>query len=698
MFKIDLLNYFNIEVVARGMSKLNKRTKIGFAIIIVLAVLAGFFDYPKVWNAAAAWTKKTTGIPISDFPTLPFRLGLDLQGGTHLVYEADMREIPESDRADAVSGVRDVIERRVNAYGVSEPVVQTIKTGDSWRVAVELAGIKDINEAIKLIGETPVLEFREEGVGEQRELTEAEKQELSAYNAKAKSDANEVLAKAIAPGADFLALVKEFSKGPEAKDSEGDLGFLGLTKGFQDIVLAFDKARLAPNKVLPQAVENKDGFHIVKYGEKRIGERKVRASHILVCFEGAKNCATSTTKEVARKVAQDLLRRATPKNFAELANENSTDSSAKKNNGDLGYFSRPQMVKSFADAAFNQAVGAIRGPVESEFGFHIIYKTDDRVENQYKTQRIFVDKKAESDIAPPSPWAVTGLSGKQLKRATVQFDPTTTEPQVSLEFNDEGKELFGRITTRNVDKSVAIFLDGQPISIPRVVSPITGGSAVITGNFTIPEARQLAQRLNAGALPVPIKLISQLSVGASLGRESLRLSLLAGLAGFALVALFMILYYRLSGLVAVLALFIYAAFVLAIFKLIPVTLTLSGIAGFIISVGMAVDGNVLIFSRLREELKAGKTLAAAIEEGFTRSWPSIRDGHFTTLISAAILFWFSSSVIKGFALTLSIGVIFSLFSAVIVSRIFMRAISSKVKSPGLWIGGSARRDNPEQKI
>lgn len=668
------------------MADSRKNIRIGLIIVVLLAVLAGFFDYPKPWNVAAKWMSEEVGVPIPNFPSRPYRLGLDLQGGTHLVYEADMREIPEEDRGEALSGVRDVIERRVNAYGVSEPVVQTVKSGDSWRVAVELAGIRDVNEAIKLIGETPVLEFREQGVGEQRELTAKEKQDQAAFNAEAKVRADLAFKEAIVPGADFLALVDKYSEGPEKKDAKGDVGFIGLTPGFTEIILALDRARAAPNILLRQLVEAEDGYNIVKYSEKRTGPRKVRASHILFCFQGAQNCNTTTTKEIARKLANDMLRTLTAKNFAQKAYEVSIDPTAKLNKGDLGYFEREQMVKPFADAAFNQGVGTIRGPIESDFGFHLIYKTDDRIENQYKVQRIFIKKRTTAEIAPPVPWKVTGLSGKQLKRASVQFDPNSGEPHVTLDFNDEGSELFAEITTRNVDKFVAIFLDGQAISVPRVIQPITGGQAVISGTFSIQEARELARRLNAGALPVPINLVSQVSVGPTLGSISLKQSLLAGLIGFLLVALFMIVYYRLSGFVAVLALCAYTAFVLAIFKLIPVTLTLAGIAGFIISIGMAVDGNVLIFARMKEELAAGKSLGAAMEDGFTRSWPSIRDGHFTTLISAAILFWFSSSVIKGFALTLTIGVAFSLFSAVVVTRLFMRVVVSKIKNEKIWIG------------
>lgn len=658
----------------------------GLIIIIVLVILAGFFDYPKPWNVAAGWLNTTAGIPVPNFWSRPFRLGLDLIGGTHLVAEADMSGVPEGDRDEALSGVRDVVERRVNAYGVAEPLVQTAKVGDSWRVDVELAGVKDIKEAIKLIGELPVLEFREEGLGEQRDLTTDEKKDVETFNAAAEKRADEALKKTLAPGADFLALVQEYSDGEEKKDSKGDLGFIGLTPNFDVLDLALARSGIGPERVLPYLVENNEGWNILKYSERKVGERKVKASHILICFEGAQNCSTTTTKEVARKLASDLKQKLTTKNFAQIALEKSEDPSAKVNSGDLGYFQKEAMVKEFSDAVFPQRVGTIIGPVESPFGFHLIYKTDDRIENQYKVQRILIKKKTSADIAPPSPWVMTGLGGKQLKRASVQFDPTSGEPQVSLEFNDEGKKMFADITTRNVDKYVAIFLDGQPISIPRVIQPIIGGEAVITGTFTLPEAKQLAQRLNAGALPVPIHIISQVSVGATLGQDSLTKSLDAGLIGFALVALFMIIYYRFAGFTSVLSLFVYVIFVLAIFKLVPVTLTLAGIAGFIITLGMAVDGNVLIFARMKEELHAGKSLSQAIEEGFVRSWPSIRDGHITTLISAAILFWFSSSVIKGFALTLFIGVLFSLVSSVIISRVFMRVLAFLIKNPRLWIG------------
>lgn len=380
------------------------------------------------------------------WPKFPFKLGLDLLGGAHLIYEANLAGVPEEEREDSMEGVRDVIERRVNFFGVAEPSVQL--SGEN-RLLVELPQVKDTAQAIKLIGETPFLEFKELPV-------------------------------------------------------DIDLG---------------------------------------------------QATEIL---------------------------------------------------------------------------------------------TED--------------------------FASTGLTGKELKSARLAFDQTTGLPHVSLDFNEEGKNLFSEITKRNVGRPLAIFLDGEALSTPIVQDEIITGQAVITGQFTIDQARELAQRLSAGALPVPISLISQQTIGPTLGRESLAQSLQAALYGLAALALFMVVFYRGFGLVSVFALAFYTVLVLTVFKLIPVTLTLAGIAGFILSLGMAVDGNILIFSRIREEMKDGKSKSAAVSIGFDRAWSSIRDSQITTLIAALILYLFAASLVKGFALTLAIGTIFSIFSAVYVTKTFLKSI------------------------
>ena len=275
-------------------------------------------------------------------------------------------------------------------------------------------------------------------------------------------------------------------------------------------------------------------------------------------------------------------------------------------------------------------------------------------------------------------WIDTGLTGANLVpgKSTVEFDQQS-KPEVGIQFDAEGKKKFAEITQRNLQKPVAIFLDDQPVSIPTVQSAITDGKAVITGSFTVDEAKKLALELNSGALPVPIKLIEQSTVEATLGNQSVKTSTIAGIIGLILIAIFMILYYRMMGVIAVAALLIYTLIVMALFKLIPVTLTLAGIAGFILSIGMAVDANILIFERIKEEIKGHRTLKNAIEEGFRRAWPSIKDSNFSTIMTCVILIWLTSGTIRGFAITLLIGVIVSLFTAITVSRTFLRIIISR---------------------
>lgn len=269
-------------------------------------------------------------------------------------------------------------------------------------------------------------------------------------------------------------------------------------------------------------------------------------------------------------------------------------------------------------------------------------------------------------------WVETGLTGANLRKADVEINPESGDPEVAIEFDAEGAKLFKDITQRNLQKQVAIQLDADIISAPTVQTVISEGKGVITGKFDIKEAKQLAINLTAGALPVPIKLIEQRNISATLGPESIKKSLLAGILGVILVGLFMIFYYKTPGVLAVVALGIYTLIDLALFKLIPVTLTLAGIAGFILSIGMAVDANILIFERMKEELRTGKTLGAAIDEGFKRAWSSIRDSNISSIITSLILIWLGSGLVRGFALTLLIGILVSMFTAITVTRTFLR--------------------------
>jgi protein-export membrane protein SecD len=381
----------------------------------------------------------------------PFVLGLDLKGGTHLVYKADVSKLKESDISSSMESLRQVIEQRVNIFGVSEPLVQVEHAGfgnatNDERLIVELPGVTDITKAVAARGETPVLDFR-------------------------------------------------------------------------------------------------------------------------------------------------------------LVNKNPSGTS---------------------------------------------------------TEELFIP---------------TELTGRYLKRATLEFDQNTRSPLVSLQFNDEGGKIFANLTKNHVGDSMGIFLDGRPLSVPVIREEIPNGTAQISGNFTPEEAKALVRNLNYGALPVPIELISTQTIGASLGEAAVKDSVKAGLIGFAFVVFFLIVWYRLPGFLASVALSLYVAIMLAIFKLVPVTLTAAGLAGFILSIGMAVDANILIFERTKEELRAGKKLGEAIHEGFARAWTSIRDSNSSSMITAVILYWLGTSpVIKGFALVFFLGVLASMFTAITASRALLYSL------------------------
>jgi len=320
-----------------------------------------------------------------------------------------------------------------------------------------------------------------------------------------------------------------------------------------------------------------------------------------------------------------------------------------------------------------------------------------------------IAKDNAQDIVTENPEATTdevfddtGLTGQYLDHASLQFAATGQgnlgqQVYISLDFNTEGTELFAQITRDNVGKVLAIFLDGEIISSPVIREEIPNGTAQISGSFEIPEAKNLVRQLNYGALPVPIELVNTQTVGASLGNEALLLGVKAGLVGLLIVALFLVLWYRLPGFVALGGLAMYIAISLMLFKLIPVTLTAAGLAGFILSIGMAVDANILIFERMKEELRAGRDILTATKEGFTRAWTSIRDSNISSIITAIILFWLGTSSVKGFALTLGIGVLVSMFSAITVSRTFLYALRIQDGKLGRFLFGTGFTHNRLEK-
>ncbi len=643
-----------------------------FFLLVTLSALA--YDFPHYWNAAGGFVKDKTHVALPALSENAYRLGLDLQGGTHLVYEADMKDIPEKDRTNALSGVRDVIERRVNAFGVSEPLVQTTSTGGTYRVIVELAGVLNVSDAISQIGETPVLAFKEQGSQTDTKPTADDQKKLTDAQAADRVAAAAVLKRAVS-GEDFGKLITDVSTDSTKATAKGVVEKITADSvQYPEIAKAISQNNVKAGQVYWKTVEDAREINIVKVTAVATAD-EMHLSHILVCFQGKTGCSKTTSAIDASTQINKLKAEATPKNFAELAKANSTDPSAATNSGDLGWAGPGSYVPAFETAATALKVGEISNSVETDFGYHLIYKQAQKTVPSYTIQRITMKLTVMSDIVPPaSPWKNTTLSGKDLQSAAVEFDPKTGNPFVGITFNTEGGDLFGKLTAANVGKPIAIFLDGSAISTPVVQAAIYGGRAVITGNFTLDEAKTLAQRLNAGALPVPVTLLSQQTVGPTLGSVSLQKSIFAALVGLLLVTLYMILMYRLPGIISIVALFLFISLNMASYRIFGVTITLAGIAGLVLSLGIAVDANVLIIERLKEEYESGRDLISSADVAEKRAWAAIRDGHFTTLISAFVLYFFSSSFIRGFALTLAIGVVLSLFTAVYVARMYLHTV------------------------
>lgn len=612
-------------------------------LFLVLLVNSGDVYYNRFANFLSEKTNQVIVLP--KMKEEPFRLGLDLQGGVQLVYKADVSKIPDTDKDDLLNGVKDVIERRVNAFGVSEPIIQVNKSIDGeYRVIVELAGVKSVDDAIKQIGETPRLEFKEQDLSV--ESVSADNLKLmEEYNSGLKTKAEEILGK-VKAGEDFTQLAKTnnaaisvSSDQTVGTENDGDLGWINSTNN-KEVFNAVKALNIGQNT---NVVEIDNGYSIFKLEEKK---------------------------------AQDgsLL----------MSDPNKTD---------------------------------------------------------YKVREIHLQKMTANELAAASEnWKNTELTGQNLKNAVLTFDQNDNTPQVSLEFDEEGAKLFEEITARNISKPVAIYLDGYPISVPTVNEKISEGKAVISGSFSIAEAKELVQRLKAGALPVPIELINQKTVGASLGNQSIADSLTAGLVGLLLIALFMLIVYRFPGLLSIFSLLLYGVMVLTIFKALPlavaiivplfflvlmlmtfeelhlldifltilfaiiavillvfginpVTLTLAGIAGFILSIGMAVDANVLIFERFKEELRSGRSAKDAVDESIRRSWPSIRDGNISTLLICIVLMSFGTGALKGFGTTLFIGVSVSMFSAVVVTRNLMSLFIGKRLEKRMFLLGVNKKVN-----
>ena len=499
------------------------------------------------------------------------------------------------------------------------------------------------------------------------------------------------------PGEDFADIARDQSVGFEDTN---------VTLDYFPEAMRADLDQTGVGEV-SQIIELENKYIVFKLIDRQEQQQEVEASHILVSYQGAERSAQTRNKSEAMERAQEVLAKVQGgENFASLAGEYSDGPSASKG-GDLGSFGRGVMAPEFEQAAFALETGATSQIIETSFGYHIIKKTGgtDAQPTLFTTQKITVEKSIENAkeelealiartqeqvvtgneeqltyerifySTVPNPWKSTGLDGSKFLRATVTFDQFG-KPLVAIDFNAEGATLFAELTERNIGKPIAIFVGGVLVSAPNVNEKISGGSAQITGRFTIPEAAALAQDLNTGAISAPIILTGQHQIGATLGADALNKSILAGLAGLFILGMYMILQYRAFGLVANLALAIYAIILLFILKTsqvigMPIILTLAGIAGIILSIGMAVDANILIFERVKEERASGKKMSAALAIGFERAWSSIRDSNVSSLITCVILAWFGSSIIRGFAINLAIGILVSMFTAITITRSFL---------------------------
>ncbi len=687
-----------------------KRFSKGLGLIIVATLLMAVVALPARYK---------TGFP--DVPVLSWAknqqitLGLDLQGGTQLDYRIDLRSVDEKNNdddpdndviaQDIVNGVLNTIEERVNGLGVSEANIYVENFGDEKHIMVELPGIKDIEEAKATVGKTIQLEFKELGNGDNTEQVAAVQTEADLTLQEALSEPENFVAIAEASVTNDGKIVFEPNQEGFASELSGNLAAIGeleVGEVYPELIQESGNFVVSSDGQITQ----RQGLLIVQLDDKETRENtiqiqeQVEASHILIAYEGADGATEEITRseEEALEEAERILSepQEDPDAFNELAVEFSDDPTGQANEGNLDFFTRGEMVEEFEAAAFEMEIGDISEVVESPFGYHIIKVTDrieegeEVVDEDYVTySQIFYDTSAD-------PWVSTGLDGSKFNYASTSYDPYTGAPVVNIQFDNEGALMFEELTERLIDSQLAIFVGGELISAPAINEKIIGGGATISGGnppFTLQSAINLANDLNTGAIDAPIILSGQYTISASLGADALSLSIYAGLIGLIALAIFMVLYYRLMGFFAVMALGVYSVIILFVLKTTGIVMTLAGIAGIILSIGMAVDANILIFERSKEELRNGASYNAAIITGFERAWSSIRDSNVSSLITCVILFGFGNSIIKGFALMLGIGILVSMFTAIYVTRALLHTLSgTKVSKNRFLLGGGVKKN------
>ena len=611
--------------------------------IAILVALAGVFLGIKRIDLG--------GLERGEDTVLGLSLGLDLQGGSHLVYQAvdsDTGE-PISPGQDEMEALKRSIERRVNASGLGEPIIQLLG-GD--RLLIQLPGVRDPGRAKSIVGETAFLEFKHRRLNVRESL-----------------------------------------------DALSDEAVVSVTVGTLTPEAGEPEAEVTPEEETQTeaASEGQPETEVASEGQpetEATPEEETQADAL-----GPPYLIVEFTEEGAQEFTEvvDRLRESLGLDEDLLPIEGIDISTIRPNSISLS-------VEGTESRTFSLVFGLLRGPLAEQIGGDprdllgqpFIQRIGDSNSFALSLAGVATDLADARDIFGDGPNVLFNeeiqgkvdtpidLTGDDLARAYASQHQQGGLPIVVVEFNSRGTRIFGELTSQiagSTNDQVAIFLDEEELISPVVQTAITAGTATIQGrDFTLSRVRDISLLLESGRLPIPIELIQERDVDASLGADSLSKSVVAGSVGLALVLLFMALYYRFPGIVAALALLIYATLLLAILKMVPVTLTLSGVAAAILSVGMAVDANILIFERMKDELRAGRTLMSSINIGFNRAWPAIRDGNVSTLITCGILYYFSdqlgTTIVQGFAATLAIGVVVSMFTAIVVSRTFLRVVAT----------------------
>ena len=640
------------------------RILIFIVVLVVLSGLAVGFKTITIGNFQRGGEDTLLGLT----------LGLDLQGGSHLVYQADtvgtpvpgsMPQDPAPPTADQMDALKRTIERRLNSSGLGEPILQVL--GDD-RLLVQIPGVSDPDSAKVLIGETAQLEFKHRTRNVPQPL-EFEEGEIVSYSVV------EVTPELFAPPEEEVEADTEGSD--EASTEESQSGNSGESEDSN--TQESDESDTTESESTNASASSGEGDDeaedtapavpgppglVVEFndaGFAKFSETVLEMRDSLILGQGAANIfpdrlafslAGAEAQEVEVTYQQAIL------------------------------LEDGQVLPVGGDPYISEIIGTNKFVISLLTAFPDADDLMAEAERQFAPGGELVFKLIKGFVDED-----IGLTGDDLARAYPGQHQGSGIPIVNIEFNGEGTRKFAEITTEIAATArqpapdlLAIFLDDQELIAPGVRQAITGGTAYIEGqDFTIARVRDIALLLESGRLPIPIELILEKDVDAILGSDSLQKSVRAGVVGLILVFLFMLLYYRMPGLIAALALLIYALMLIAIFKMLPVTLTLSGVAAAILSVGMAVDANILIFERMKEEMRAGRTLLSAINIGFNRAWSAIRDSNVSTLITSGILYWFAdtlgATVVQGFAATLAIGVMLSMFSAIFVSRTLLRIVA-----------------------